>query len=115
MKYFLFIVAFIVFVSCNSNKIPPDIISPDSMKLIMWDMSRVNALAQNQYRKDSAMFFAKSKEYYQEIFNIHHITKDEFYKSYDYYTNHPDKNKLLMDSLAAFADRKRVELYQKLK
>jgi hypothetical protein len=50
---------------------------------------------------------------FQQVFAIHGITKDEFYKSYRYYEGHPDKNKILMDSVSAYATRQRLELYKR--
>jgi hypothetical protein len=46
---------------------------------------------------------------YEHVFTIHHISKEDFYKSYRYYQQHPDKNKVLFDSLYAVVNRKKIE------
>jgi hypothetical protein len=49
---------------------------------------------------------------YERVFKVHHVTKEEFFKSYNYYLQHPDKNKILMDTVVAYANRQRAELYK---
>lgn len=102
------------FAACSSpNKIPDDVIGIDKMKLIVWDITRAGKLAEMQYSKDSVNRRLKTKELYQQVFNIYNVSKDDFYKSYKYYESHPDKNKILMDSLTAYAGRQRQELYKR--
>lgn len=64
--------------------------------------------------KDTLNLKLLATQAFQQVFDVHHITKDQFYKSYKYYEQHPDKNNILMDSLAAYASRKRQELYMKM-
>jgi hypothetical protein len=78
----------------------------------MWDMIRAGKLAENQFKRDSAKISQASIQHYQQVFDLYHITKDQFYKSYRYYEEHADKNKILMDSLSAYASRQRQELYK---
>ena len=77
-------------------------------------MKLTTGLAKNQYLKDTGIVKVKMLENFQQVFSIYGISKDEFYKSYTYYQKHPDKNKILMDSVTAFAGRQRIELYKKL-
>ena len=84
------------------------------MKLIVWDMIRGGELAKNQNIKDSGIIKVKTLENFQQVFSIHGISKDEFYKSYTYYEKHPNKNKILMDSVIAYANRQRADLYKKM-
>ena len=49
---------------------------------------------------------------YKEVFTIHHTTKDEFNKSYQFYLSRPDLSKSLFDSLSAYANRQRNEMYK---
>jgi Domain of unknown function (DUF4296) len=43
----------------------------------------------------------------KEIFAIHKITRDAYYKSYDYYKKKPELMKTLMDTMSARANRAR--------
>ena len=105
-----------LFTACSSSDkvIPKDIIAVNKMKLIVWDMIRAGELAKTQYLKDSGIIKVKTLENFQQVFGIYGISKDEFYKSYSYYEKHPDKNKILMDSVIAYANRQRTELYKKM-
>ena len=102
--------------ACKSpNKIPDDVIGINKMKLIVWDMMRAGSLADAQYGKDTHMLKIKTTELFRQVFAIHGISKDEFYKSYRYYEENPDKNKILMDSVTAYANRQRQELFKRMR
>ena len=66
------------------------------------------------FKKDTVSLKLLSTQAFQQVFDLYHITKEEFYKSYRYYEEHPDKNNILMDSLSAYATRQRQELYKKM-
>jgi hypothetical protein len=93
---------------------PTDIIGIEKMKFIVWDMERAGILAEEEHRKDkdSITLTHAKMELYQQVFNLYHITKDEFYQSFRYYEEHPDKHKILLDSLSAYAGRERQNLYK---
>src|SRR5689334_17033833 len=116
MRRTLFAILVCIFAACKSpNKIPDDIISIDKMKMIVWDMTQAGAFSENKFGKYRDSLKIKTTEMFQQVFAIYGITKDEFYKSYRYYEGHPDKNKILMDSVSAYASRHRVELYKRLR
>lgn len=115
MKQFLIGIAVYLFTACTSkNEMPENIIGIDKMKTIIWDMAHADALAQLQFKKDTGSLKIKTIELYQQVFKIHGINKDIFYTSYRYYQEHPDKNKILMDSVTSYAGRKRSDLYKKM-
>ncbi len=64
--------------------------------------------------KDSAKMNVKLEriKLYQEVFNIHHVSKDEFQKSYEFYMSRPDLAKTMFDSLTAYANRQRQEVFR---
>jgi hypothetical protein len=114
-QLFAIILTCIFAVACSSpNKIPDDIMGIDKMKPIVWDMLRAGALSQNIHKTDSTVLRKETFENYQQVFKVYGITKDDFYKSYNYYLQHPDKNKILIDSVIAYAGRQRAELYKKM-
>ena len=101
-------------VACSSpNKIPDDILGIDKMKPIVWDMLRAGALSQNLHKIDSTLLKKERLENYEQVFKIYGITKDDFYKSYNYYLQHPDKNKILIDSVIAYSTKQRAELFRR--
>ena len=110
-----FILLCFLFACNNPNKIPEDIIGISKMKFIVWDLVNAGEYAQLQNSNDSLPTLTKeTTKKFQQVFAIYGITKDQFYKSYSYYEQHPDKNKILMDSVSNYAARKRTESYKKL-
>jgi len=107
-KLFLYIFIGALCTNCTSNKKKPSATIPfDSIKVIMWDLYRADAYIANYISKDSV---AKAKqasiELYEIVFRTHKVSKEDFYKSCAYYLDNPDKHKILLDSLLAFAQRK---------
>jgi hypothetical protein len=41
------------------------------------------------------------------------VSREQFKKSYQYYINHPDITKPMLDTLAAHANLQRTEMYKK--
>lgn len=103
-------------VSCSSeDEIPTDVIPVAQMKFIMYDVLRAQEVANLTNAKDSAKAKFRAAELYQQVFTIHKVSKDDFFKSFKFYESHPDKNKILFDSVSAYANRKRQDLYMKMR
>jgi len=101
--------------SCSrQGHIPRDILSKDSMKVILWDVMTADQYSQQILIHDSSRLNLRSAtlDLYSEIFQRHHITRDAFEKSYSFYMEHPDIGKELFDSLSVFANRERQEQYR---
>jgi len=84
------------------------------MQNILWDMIQADQYARQFIKKDSAKKNVREEtlKLYQEVFLIHHITKDQFQKSYQFYITRPDLTKIIFDSLAASGNRRRKEIYK---
>ncbi len=96
-----------LFAACSST-IPSDVIKPDKMQNIIFDLLRADEYVINYRLRDSTLDRKKeSIRMYEQVFLIHQVTKNSFYKSYWYYQEHPDQNKALFDSLYNMAARKK--------
>lgn len=116
MRKCLFLFMLVLIACSDPGKIPPDIMGYDKMKFIVWDLINAGEYAKLKIPLDSTGRLRDSSEiYFQKIFKSYQITKEEFYKSYHYYEAHPDKNKILMDSVSNYAQRKRMEVYNTIK
>ena len=95
----------LLFFSCKSS-IPKDVLPPKKMQAVLWDVMQADELAEYYSGQDSS-FTSLSKHigYYQRIFAIHKIRKEDFAKSLDYYENHPAQLKPILDSLQTFGGR----------
>ncbi len=73
----------------------------------MWDMIQADQFSKQFLLKDSAKSNVKieTMKLYDEVFQIHHVSKDEFQKSYQFYISRPDIFKVIMDSISAQGNR----------
>jgi hypothetical protein len=87
-----------------------DVLPFDSLKVIVWDLLNAEEFNNVLITKDSTLRNSKNNlKLYQQVFYIHHISKEQFYNSYEFYQEHPDRFKLLMDSVATYAPRQRFK------
>jgi hypothetical protein len=103
MRNFACSIFFLFFASCIGKNNPPSgIIQRDSMKNIMFDMIQADQYAKQFLAKDSSKINVKEEtiKLYQQVFQIHHVTKSEFENSYQYYLAHQDLYKIIFDSLS---------------
>lgn len=118
MKALLLISLLVVaFLACTDyEKVPSGIIAKDEMQSILWDMMLADRYSAQFLVKDSAKIDVKSETFklYEQVFQIHKISREEFLVSYKYYLNRPDITKVMFDSLAARGSRKRDEMYKKV-
>jgi len=110
MRLLSFVFAIALFASCAGDKtaVPADIIAIPKMRQVIWDLTRADELVNNFVLKDSSkQKEAETYKMYQQVFAIHHITKNDFYKSYAYYQKHPLLYKTLLDSTFALGTKSR--------
>lgn len=103
-----YIISLMVFlVSCSAKENAPANIFPESkMKSVLWDVMRVQTLAQHNAREDSTINLnAETTTLTEKVFEIHKVTSKDFDRSYNWYTSHPDQMQLLLDSLYAQKQR----------
>jgi len=104
-------ISLILFTACNSKKLPSDVIEPERMKLIVWDVLRADEYAADQFHSDSSKSMRKHLSAdYANVFAVHKINSNTFYNSYKYYRAHPFLHKILMDSVYAYGTRQRAKL-----
>ena len=97
-----FIVGCMLFIiSCqNKNDIPTGILKPDKMQAILWDVIKADAFTTEFIKKDSAKNTENENlKLQQQIFAIHHVSKENFYKSYNYYKTQTPVLKTILDSM----------------
>lgn len=115
MKRLKGLLFFCFIISCtNKNSIPSGIIPKTEMQKIFWDMIQADQFSKQFVLKDSAKknVHAETMKWYSQVFQIHHVTKDEFQKSYQFYMSRPDILRVMFDSLSAQGNRRMQEVYQ---
>lgn len=116
MRNGLLIVLLIFFtVGCkNKNGVPGSVLPRKKMQLVLWDMMRADQfLTDYVLNKDSSLKRTnESLKYYQQIFAIHKISKEEFQHSLSFYKSHPILLKEIMDSISTPEKASPVKLTQ---
>ena len=113
---FLVGVLLVMGISCNdSTKVSSGILPKDKMENLLWDMMLADRYSAQFLLKDSATKDVKleTMKLYEQVFQMHHITREQFVKNYKYYLSRPDISKVLFDSLSARGTRNRDQIYKK--
>jgi hypothetical protein len=108
---FLLVLMTIGMLSCKGKYSPTKVLPFDTMKIVILDL--MNAEQWNNFIivKDTSLRRTNNNlKLYQQVFFIHHISKEQFYNSYQYYEEHPDRMKTLLDSLTTFDERQKSKI-----
>ena len=114
MKSLTFLSIFVFMNACsNRTDIPKDIIPPDSMQGIMKDVIMAEQYSATYITRDTLRHdkVKANQDLMEEIFKMHHTTRASFKGSLEFYESRPDLNKKIFDSLVAYANRHKTELY----
>ena len=91
----------VLLISCSSSPVPRGILPPAAMYAATKDMMQVDEYINNYLMADSTVDIKQKRStLYAQVFLLHHTNKQQFYKSYDHYRQHPDLLKTLFDSLS---------------
>ena len=115
MKRVVIIIAlsFVSLLSCNDNALPKGLLPISKMKKVAWDIFQAEIFTQQYLKKDSLSNPVTSNSKLQnEIFRHHHITREIYYQSYNYYSKNPDLMKELMDSIMIHGEHERSSYFQ---
>lgn len=116
MRWWAAVLALGLMVSCtNRDKVPGDIIQPEAMNDLMWDIMTVKEYISDVLPRDTIRNKDLKRErsmLYQQVFDLHKTSREDFLKSLSFYTGRPDKFKVMVDTLAARGNRLRDELYK---
>jgi len=86
----------------TENGISNGVLTQKKMQAILWDLMRADEfLAGYVLNKDSTLDkTTESLKYYQHIFAIHKVNKEEFQHSFSFYLSHPALLRAIMDSIS---------------
>ena len=103
--YKIFAICFIIFLaSCSDNDVPINILSAEKMQPILWQQIKAEIYTRENLISDSIKsknLSLENEKLQMQIFRNNNVTKEEFYKSYNYYLKHEDKFSELLDSIIA--------------
>ena len=96
--------------SCGTKQaVPPGILKPAVMQKVMWDVLRADAFTFDFIKRDSTKRpEAENVKLQQQIFAVHKVSKEDFYKSYNFYKVHPSLMQPILDSMINKATRDKL-------
>lgn len=98
----------LLLVACGrKSRVPAGIMQPDKMEDVLWDMIQTGEFLSGfvLYRDTNINALIESKRWYEKVYGFHHVTQEEFKRSYTWYQDHPDMMKQLLDSLSVRKDK----------
>lgn len=107
MKIVVFGLMFLLFSACR-QKVPSGILPPDKMEKVLYDYLSADVYVYDHLTADSGLSEdEQSARLQMQVFQKHKISREEFYRSYRHYVQHPDQMKLVVDSMLASKPEKR--------
>ena len=103
-------------VSCGGDQKPRDVLPESRMETVIWDMVQADEFINNFVLKDSNKVNVSAERYkaYERVFAINNTNREQFKKSYEYYSGRPGFTRKIFDSLAARSQRRIQDAYQRL-
>ncbi len=109
LVYFLFLLMMLA--SCSGDSFPKEIIPPKKMQDVFWDYLRADVYTTDYIATDSTKnAVAENLRLQNIVFANHKVSKEQFYKSYNYYLDHPELMTRLLDSMMAIQNRKQINI-----
>jgi len=108
------ILSMLFFSACDDRRaIPGDVIPLDSMTSVMMDVMVADQYSLQYQKKDSTIKdkLKASQELLDKVFAIHHISREEFKKSLEFYESRPDLTRRIYDSLTIYTNKHRGDIY----
>ncbi|HEU4470493.1 MAG TPA: DUF4296 domain-containing protein [Flavisolibacter sp.] len=108
-KGFLVFTVLISLVACESG-LPKNVVAPEKMEAVMWDMIQVDEMAGYYASVDSSMASdAKRIDNYQAVLRLHGLSREQLKTSLRYYQANPALLKPILDSLQVRSERLEVK------
>lgn len=113
MKGFLVVILLFCMIGCRDTGSFPGLLGREKMQAVMWDIIGADVFTERFIKKDSSKKAQlENMQLQNKIFALHKVTRDNYYKSYDYYIMHSDLMKVILDSLSARGERDRSKMTQ---
>ncbi|WP_121354232.1 DUF4296 domain-containing protein [Flavisolibacter nicotianae] len=99
MRY-LFLLAIVFAATACTSSVPEEIMPKEKMGAVLYDVIRADEMTDFLLANDSTYReFSKRASFYDTIFQLHAVKKEDFQKSLRFYQGRPDLLKEILDSL----------------
>lgn len=100
-RFPILLLIFLVLSGCDEQR-PSDILTEPKMRNVLYDLLRADELGAQYLQRDSSWAaMEKRAPLYQQVFQTHQVTKEQFQKTLVYYEAHPDEMKKMIETLSA--------------
>ena len=104
----------VLIISCTKNKIPDGILKPEKMQAVYWDVLQADVFTKEFVAKDSSLDSKRENARLQlAIFKKHGTDREQFYRSYEYYLDHSNLMKDMVDTMLVRQKKKPAEKFSK--
>lgn len=104
------IIPLLAFWACNepAERLPTDVLPRDRFQQVMLEAELIEARMNHELivAHHSAI---PSERYYSEMFSAQNTTKEEFQRSFDYWTSRPEEMKAIYESILIELSRRKDE------
>jgi hypothetical protein len=99
MRVLLFL-SFFFYACSGSPSVPKGVMPPKKMEAVLYDVIRADEMVDFLQMNDSTYrMFSRRTSFYDTIFQLHAVKKEDFQKSLTYYQGRPDLLKVILDDL----------------
>ena len=115
MKGLVVTILFFCMTSCaNKDTNLKGILSKEKMQAVMWDIIEADVFIEQFVKKDSSKNAAvENMQLQNKIFTLHKVSRSDFYMSYDYYVEHVNLMKEMLDSMTVIGERNRSKMMER--
>jgi len=84
----------------DKDGVPYGVMGKDKMQLVLWDILQANELtAQLKRGEPSKDPLIENAKLQKQVFDAYNTSREEFYKSYSWYKEHPEVMEVMLDSM----------------
>ena len=94
----MFIILGLALVACEMEERPEGLMERNEFKKALLDAQLIEARMNHEMILEQMKTMPVQK-YYEELFERHHITEEQFQKTFNYYTEHPDELKEIYEEI----------------
>ena len=111
----IFLSLLVLIFSCDNKQAKEGkILGSGKMQAVMWDILQAEAYTDFYLKNDSSKsVLLQNAALQKKIFSLHQISKEDFYKSYDYYSSHSSDMRIMLDSISVKAERQRNKMMER--
>lgn len=105
-SFFIVVISMYMIACSRGPKVPKGVLQPDKMEDVLWDMIQTGEFLSGfvLYRDTNINAVLESQRWYEKVYSFHQISKEDFKRSYNWYRDHPDMMKRILDSLSVRKD-----------